>query len=124
MESQNMNIKQVIIYAGAFIAFLVGSGFATGQEIMQYFVAYGYMGILGVLVVFTLFLYVGVSFVMAGNKNKFPKRNDVYRNHWGQYIKYRRHTDQRKKDLVNDTDYQFVDETLLESALSEKPVTR
>lgn len=39
-------------------------------------------------------------------------------------IKYRRHTDHRKKVLVNDTDYQFVDVTLLESALSEKPVTR
>src|SRR5690554_3140346 len=86
MEPQNMNIKQVVIYAGAFIAFLVGSGFATGQEIMQYFVAYGYMGILGALVVFFLFLYVGVSFVVAGNKNKFPIRNDIYTYYCGKTI--------------------------------------
>ena len=44
------------------------------SEIMQYFVAYGYMGILGVLVVFSLFLYVGVSFVMAVTKISFQKK--------------------------------------------------
>jgi predicted transport protein len=86
MEKQKMNVKQIIIYAGAFIAFLVGSGFATGQEIMQYFVAYGFMGILGALIVFTLFLYVGVSFILAGNKNKFPKRNDIYIYYCGKIV--------------------------------------
>lgn len=57
MEKQKMNVKQIIIYAGAFIAFLVGSGFATGQEIMQYFVAYGFMGILGALIVYDTWCY-------------------------------------------------------------------
>lgn len=28
---------KVINYAGAFIALLIGSGFATGQELLQYF---------------------------------------------------------------------------------------
>lgn len=37
-------------------------------------------------------------------------------------IKYKRHTDHRKKDMVNLRDYQAVDVTLLESALSEKPL--
>ncbi|MCR6544064.1 hypothetical protein NVS47_00765 [Dehalobacterium formicoaceticum] len=81
-----MNFGQVIIYAGAFIAFLIGSGFATGQEIMQYFVSYGYMGILGAFIVLVLFLYVGVSFVSAGYNNKFVKRNDVYKYYCGKYI--------------------------------------
>lgn len=86
MDGQGINVKQIIIYSGAFIAFLVGSGFATGQEIMQYFVAYGFNGILGAIVVFILFLYVGVSFVSAGNKNKFPKRNDIYLYYCGKTI--------------------------------------
>lgn len=86
MDARKTNVRQIIIYAGAFIAFLVGSGFATGQEIMQYFVSYGFMGILGALVVFILFLYVGTSFILAGNKNKFPKRNDIYIYYCGKNI--------------------------------------
>lgn len=29
--------KNVIKLSGAYIAYLIGSGFATGQEVMQYF---------------------------------------------------------------------------------------
>lgn len=86
MNEQRANISQIIIYAGAFIAFLIGSGFATGQEIMQYFVAYGFAGILGALVVFALFLYVGISFISAGYNNKFPKRSDIYAYYCGKTI--------------------------------------
>jgi len=78
MDSQTVSIKRVISFAGAFIAFLIGSGFATGQEIMQYFAAYGYLGILGGIVVFLLFLYVGVSFITVGYENKFPNGSDIY----------------------------------------------
>ncbi|MBP2076490.1 hypothetical protein [Oceanobacillus polygoni] len=86
MESNNVNFKQVIAFSGAFIAFLIGSGFATGQEIMQYFVAYGYMGIVGAIVVFLLFLYVGTSFIVTGYKHKFPKPNDIYTYYCGKTI--------------------------------------
>ena len=40
-KSNAVNFLTVLKTAGAFIAFLIGSGFATGQEIMQFFVAYG-----------------------------------------------------------------------------------
>lgn len=86
MEGQKLNIGQIVIYAGAFIAFLIGSGFATGQEVLQYFASYGYMGILGVLVVFILFLYVGYSFAKAGYENKFVRRNDIYTYYGGKII--------------------------------------
>lgn len=32
-----INILNIMKFAGAFIAFIIGSGFATGQEIMQFF---------------------------------------------------------------------------------------
>lgn len=35
--------RQVIKFAGAFIAWVIGSGFATGQEILQFFSSYGYL---------------------------------------------------------------------------------
>lgn len=34
--TEKTSILRVITYAGAIIAFLIGSGFATGQEILQY----------------------------------------------------------------------------------------
>ena len=49
---QQINWGRAMTYAGAFIAFLIGSGFATGQEVLQYFSSYGYLGILGVVVAF------------------------------------------------------------------------
>ena len=36
-----VRISMVIKLAGAICAFLIGAGFATGQEIMQYFTNYG-----------------------------------------------------------------------------------
>ncbi|WZL71739.1 hypothetical protein QBE52_11535 [Clostridiaceae bacterium 35-E11] len=86
MDNQNVSLKQVISFAGAFIAFLIGSGFATGQEIMQYFAAYGYKGVAGAVVVFVLFLYVGISFITVGQEHKFPKGSDIYTYYCGKAI--------------------------------------
>lgn len=86
MDSKTVDMKQVITFAGAFIAFLIGSGFATGQEILQYFSSYGFMGITGALVVFVLFLYVGVSFITVGYEHKYQKGSDIYTYYCGKYI--------------------------------------
>lgn len=86
MDNQKVNPKQVIAFAGAFIAFLIGSGFATGQEVMQYFVSYGYMGIAGSVVMFILFLYVGVSFITVGYEQKFSQGSDIYTYYCGKVI--------------------------------------
>ena len=86
MKNGEVRPGHVIIFAGAFIAFLVGSGFATGQEIMQYFVSYGFMGIAGAVVVFVLFLYVGVSFITVGYEQQFPEGNDIYTYYCGKYV--------------------------------------
>lgn len=86
MESNKVDFKQALTFSGAFIAFLIGSGFATGQEIMQYFVAYGYMGVVGAIVVFLLFMYVGISFITTGYERRFPKPNDIYTYYCGKAI--------------------------------------
>lgn len=86
MVKDMVSIKKVISFAGAFIAFLIGSGFATGQEIMQYFSAYGFKGIAGGIVVFLLFLYVGVSFITTGYEHKFPNGSDIFEHYCGKKI--------------------------------------
>lgn len=83
---RKFNWGNVFTLAGAFIAFLIGSGFATGQEVMQYFSSYGLLGAIGVIVVFLLFLYVGVEFMVAGYNNRFSKGSDIFYYYCGKVI--------------------------------------
>lgn len=78
---------KVLGYAGAFMAFLIGSGFATGQEVLQYFAAYGLGGGLMVaLCCVILFIFVGGCFISAGKRENFSKGSDVYRYYCGKYV--------------------------------------
>jgi uncharacterized membrane protein YkvI len=87
MELKNrVSWGRVFTYAGAFIAFLIGSGFATGQEVLQYFSSYGYMGMAGIVVVYILFLYVGIDFITVGYKEQFHKGSDIYQYYCGKVV--------------------------------------
>jgi len=83
---KNVSVKTVITFAGAIIAFLIGSGFATGQEVLQYFAAYGYWGIAGSLLTLILLTYVCSSFLVVGYKERFEKGNDIYKYHYGEKL--------------------------------------
>ena len=67
MGSERFNWGRTITYGGAFIAFLIGSGFATGQEVIQYFSGYGYLGLLGVLVGILSLVF---GFFVAGSETE------------------------------------------------------
>ncbi len=86
IKTQKINWGRTLNYSGAIIAILIGSGFATGQEVLQYFSSYGYLGVLGVIVVFLLFLYVGVEFITVGQKYKFSKGSDIYKYYCGNIV--------------------------------------
>ncbi|MBG9981181.1 YkvI family membrane protein [Facklamia lactis] len=78
LDNQEVNGRKVISYGGAFIALLIGSGFATGQELMQYFAAYGYMGIVAIALVFILLTVLAIELIYAGYTQQFKNPNDVY----------------------------------------------
>lgn len=80
---EKLDIGQILSYAGAFIAFLIGSGFATGQEVSQYFSAYGLKGLLGILVVSVMFFYVGSNFMNVGQKHNLKNGNEIYKHYFG-----------------------------------------
>lgn len=63
---------RVLRLAGAFVAFMIGSGFATGQEVMQFFTAYGIWSIGGLIIAMVLFAWSGKVFMNYG----FRHRND------------------------------------------------
>lgn len=86
MDNNKVSWVNVIKFAGAFIAFLIGAGFATGQEVLQYFAGYGYQGLLVGAFVLICFIYVGRDFIVAGFNERFANTNDIYRYYCGKYI--------------------------------------
>ncbi|MEW6697398.1 MAG: hypothetical protein ACOY35_07545 [Bacillota bacterium] len=53
--SVGLLLQLVATYIGA----VIGAGFASGQEILQFFILFGYRGLLGVVVATLLFAYLG-----------------------------------------------------------------
>ena len=78
-----MSIRLVITIAGAVLAFLIGSGFASGQEILQYFAAYQFESILVGIVIIVVLCFANYCFVLAGNREKFTKGNEVFNYYCG-----------------------------------------
>lgn len=60
------NKKTVLKIMGAYVAWVMGSGFATGQEIMQFFTSYGYFSYVLLLVTLAGFLLIGPMILEAG----------------------------------------------------------
>lgn len=84
--NKKVSVAKVISYSGAFIALLIGSGFATGQELMQYFASYGRNGMFGLLIVFVLFLIIGNELIRTGYEKNFENPNDIYLEVCGNYV--------------------------------------
>lgn len=64
---------------GAYVAWIMGSGFATGQEIMQFYTCYGYKSFILLLINLAGFLIIGPGILGAGQKH----REDPEYNHFG-----------------------------------------
>src|SRR5699024_328504 len=57
---------RILKISSAFIGIIVGAGFASGQEILQYFTSFGYWGIAGALFSAILFAYLGMMLTSLG----------------------------------------------------------
>lgn len=70
MLNRKIKIRNVIKIASAFIAWVIGSGFATGQEVLQFFSSYGYKSY-GVVVINLIgFVILGYILMNTGFENK------------------------------------------------------
>lgn len=76
MKNKEVSVIQILKYAGAFAACAIGSGFATGQEIMQFFSAYGQKGIWGTIITAILFTWCGTTFMRHGYRHNLTKPKD------------------------------------------------
>ena len=64
----------------SFVGLLVGAGFATGQEVVQYFTAFGSWGIPGLIVAALVMTLAGTVFLQLGSYFHASEHNTVFRN--------------------------------------------
>ena len=80
----------VIRFSGAFVAFMIGSGFATGQEIMQFFTAYGLWSIGGIFIAMVLFAWSGKTLMNYGFRHRDQSAEELaegsFRYYAGKYF--------------------------------------
>ncbi|CEG24189.1 hypothetical protein BN1080_03209 [Planococcus massiliensis] len=70
-------MKKSLKMGSAFIGIIVGAGFASGQEILQYFTSFGMMGIFAALISTALFAYLGMNLTRLGSRMQQPSHKEV-----------------------------------------------
>ncbi len=81
-----MSLKNVLSFCGACIAFYIGAGFATMQEVMQYEASYGSLFWVVIVVAALIYVYTNLSFVNNGNRLKLKNGGDIYEAYCGKWI--------------------------------------
>ena len=81
-----MSLKRVLGFCGACIAFYIGAGFATMQEVMQYEASYGSRFWIVIAVAALIYVYTNISFVNNGNRLKLKNGGDIYEAYCGKWI--------------------------------------
>lgn len=80
------NFKEVLKFAGTFISVCIGSGFATGQEIMQFFSAHGLISIISSLICMAILSYCGASLLAIGKSERLKSSGDIFTYLCGNWI--------------------------------------
>lgn len=82
------NVKSInlIKLAGAYVAFMIGSGFASGQEIMQFYTSFGKMSIFAILVSMVIFAWSSSAFMKFGHDFKDKLSGGEYQRYCGKYL--------------------------------------
>lgn len=62
-DPMNRKIFQI---ASAYMSVIVGGGFASGQEVLQFFTNFGWMGVAGTVISGVLFAFLGMQIARIG----------------------------------------------------------
>jgi len=87
MDDNKVNIAQVIAIGGAFMGFVIGSSFASGQECLQYFSGHGVWGSIGVgIIAGILYAWFCVTIIEDGRNLKLKQTNKMFEFYLGKYL--------------------------------------
>lgn len=78
--------RNVFKVAGAIIGFMIGAGFATGQETLQYYTSEGFWGIGGVLVAYAFVFWLFYCFMVTGSRTGLRHSRDVFQYYCGKHL--------------------------------------
>ena len=79
-------MKDTLRIAGVYIGTIIGAGFASGQEILQFYTGYGWWGILGTLTTVVLYPLLGYYLVVLGKRVHASSHKGVIYHICGKYL--------------------------------------
>src|SRR5690606_35979959 len=80
------SFKDICKIAGAFVGVIVGAGFASGQEILQFFASFGTIGLLGCVVSGVMFALLSMAFSSMGQRPAAPSHKEVIHAMLGRHL--------------------------------------
>ncbi|WP_110111700.1 amino acid/polyamine transporter II [Bacillus sp. CGMCC 1.16541] len=78
--------KLTLQVAATYIGTVVGAGFATGKEIVQFFTKYGTAGLIGILISGLFFIWLGSKMMLMANEIKAESYQDLNNHLFGSAI--------------------------------------
>ncbi|WP_084168507.1 YkvI family membrane protein [Corynebacterium atypicum] len=75
-----MNVKRIVAISLAFVGLLVGAGFATGAEVIQYFLSHGWEGLIGAVIAGVIMSAAGGVILQIGSYFLADEHQRVFKN--------------------------------------------
>lgn len=79
-------MKKSLQIAGAYIGLIVGAGFASGQEVLQFFTSFGWYSLIGTALAAILFAFLGMQIVRIGSELQTISHKKVIYHVCGKYV--------------------------------------
>lgn len=79
-------MKKSFQIGAAFIGVIVGAGFASGQEVLQFFTSFGVWGILGSILATAFFAFLGMNLTQLGSRLQTKSHQNVIYHICGKYL--------------------------------------
>lgn len=79
-------MKKSLQIAGAYIGLIIGAGFASGQEVLQFFTSFGWYSLVGTAIATLLFAFLGMQVTELGSKLQTISHKKVIYYICGKYV--------------------------------------
>ncbi len=88
-KNQTVNFKSMLMVGGAYASYTIGAGFATGQEVLQFFGGWGNpANYLAIFVSMAMTVYFTISCYKTGQEKQFSNPSECYAYYCGKYVGY------------------------------------
>ncbi|MCR5182330.1 MAG: hypothetical protein K6D56_04855 [Clostridia bacterium] len=84
--NKKRNYMIIFLAAGGFLAYSIGAAFATGQEMLQYFGAFGPAGLAGCVLTLILFLILLLGINRDSARTGLMTEDDMFKLYAGKYL--------------------------------------